>query len=109
MGKNMHDLAVDAIKTVTDEKKSACDPPLELHRFDDGGAECGSGLWLGERLDFARCSANLPDADSKAHASASANFDLSYLKIDNSNFKRHRVNPAGWVDICATLGESVAT
>jgi hypothetical protein len=38
----MHDLAVDAIKTVTDEKKSPCDPPLDLHRFDDGGAECGS-------------------------------------------------------------------
>ena len=36
----MHDLAVDAIKTVTDEKKSACDPLLDLHRFDDGGAEC---------------------------------------------------------------------
>jgi hypothetical protein len=26
-----------------------------LHRFDDGEAECGSGLWLDERLDFARC------------------------------------------------------
>jgi hypothetical protein len=41
-GEDMHDLAVDAIKTVTDEKKSACDPPLDLYRFDDGGAECGS-------------------------------------------------------------------
>jgi hypothetical protein len=57
----MHDLAVDAIKTVTDEKRVRCDPLLDLHRFDDGGAECGSGLWLDERLDFARCSASLPD------------------------------------------------
>jgi hypothetical protein len=65
MGKDMHDLAVDAIKTVTDKKKSVGDPPLDLHRFDGGGAECVSALWLGERLDFARCSANLPDADSK--------------------------------------------
>jgi hypothetical protein len=65
MGKDMHDLAVDAIKTVTDKKKRVGDPPLDLHRFDGGGAECVSALWLGERLDFARCSANLPDADSK--------------------------------------------
>jgi hypothetical protein len=43
MGKDMHDLAVDAIKTVPDEKKSSYDPPLDFIVLTGGGAEGISG------------------------------------------------------------------
>jgi hypothetical protein len=66
------------------KKRVRATPLLTLHRFEDGGADHGSGLWLDDRLDR-----------RQSGAAASANFDLSYLKIDNTNFKRHRVNPAG--------------
>lgn len=57
----MHDLALDAIKTVSDKKRVRETLLLTCIDLTTAGVECVSRFWLDDRLDFARCSASWLD------------------------------------------------